>query len=161
MKKVIIILLCCILLSGCGSSSSAEKIDEKLMNHFSSDDQAILNEANPDLVTMEYLVNHSSDYASNLSSDRNDFFVVVHGTVTSIETEEYDDSILDKMDPDMADLLRGKTGAEIFLDDCSTSLSDPDSEYDVKVGNEYYFFVSVKEGTSGYRYTPFACYDFN
>lgn len=161
MKKTIIILICCILLTGCSTSSSAKKIDAKLMNHFPTDEQSILNEANPDLVTMEYLVDHSSDYATTLTSNRNDFFVVVHGTVTNIETEKYDDSILDKMDPTIADLLRGKVKTEIYLDDCSTPLSDPDSEYDVEIGKEYYFFVYVKEDISGYSYTPFSCYNFD
>lgn len=161
MKKKILALLFCVLLTGCSSNDAAQKIDEKLMNHFPSNEQALLEEVNPDLITMEYLINHSSDYATDLSSDRNDFFVVVHGTVANIETEEYDDEILDRMDPEIADLLRGKTKTEIFFNDCSTPLTDSDSDFDVEIGNEYYFFVYVQEDSSGYRYTPFACYDFN
>lgn len=162
-KKLILLLLTAILLLfGCGSStSSAQKISDTLLNHFPSDEQLLLKEANPDLVTMEYLVEHSSDYSTNLSSDRNDFFVVVHGTVTSIETEEYDEDILDKMDPDIASSLRGKTNVDIFLDDCLTALSDPINAYNVEKDKEYYFFVYVKENSSNYSYTPFSCYTFD
>ena len=163
MKKLLLALLCCTLLStSCSSStSSAKKIDDTLLNHFSSDNQALLKEANPDLVTMDYLVDHAVDYSTSLSSDRNDFFVVVHGTVTNIETEKYDDSILDNMDPEMADLLRGKTKVAIYLDNCSTSLDDSDNEYNVELNKEYYFFVYVTDGSDGYRYTPFSCFNFD
>ena len=159
--KIILMVITLILIgAGCGSSS-VQKIDDKLLNHFSTDQQAILKEANPDLVTMEYLVAHASDYATTLTSDRNDFFVVVHGTVTNLKKEEYDDAILDGMDPEMANLLRGKTGVDIYLDNCSTALTDADNEYNVEINKEYYFFVLVKDGASGYRYTPFACFNFD
>lgn len=152
----------CVLLCGC-SSGSPQKIDDKLLNHFSSKDRTILEEVNPDLVSMQYLVKHASDYATDITSDRNDYFVVVKGTVTKLETEEYDDDdILDKMDPEMADLLRGKVKTDIYLDECDIPLSDTDSEYNIEVGNEYYFYVMVSENFNGdYRYTLFNCFDFN
>ena len=49
------------------------------------------------------------------------------------------------MNPEIADLLRGKTKTEIFFNDCSTPLTDSDSDFDVKIGNEYYFFVYVQK----------------
>lgn len=158
MRKIIIPLLC-ILLVGCSSSEKPQKIDATLMNHFPSTERTVLNEINPDVVTMQYLIDHSSDYATKLGSDRNDFFVIVHDIVEKIETEEYDDDILDRMDPEMADLLRGKTETNIFFPNCSIPLSF--SEEDFKVGNEYYFYVTVIDGSTGYRYIPFKYFDFN
>ena len=161
LPKLFFVTIFCVLLCGC-SSGSPEKIDDDLLNHFSSKERSILKEANPDLVTMHYLVDHSSDYATDIDSERNDFFVVVKGTVTKLETEEYDDDILDKMDPEMADLLRGKTSTDIYLDKCDIPLNDSDSEYSIKVGKEYYFYVTVSEKSNGdYRYTLFNCFDFN
>lgn len=161
LPKLFFVTFVCVLLCGC-SSGSPQKIDDKLLNHFSSKERTILEEVNPDLVSMQYLVKHASDYATDITSDQNDYFVVVKGTVSALETEEYDDELLDKMDPDMADLLRGKAKTDIYLDECDTPLCDTYSEYDLEVGNEYYFYVYVSESlNNNYRYTLFKCFDFN
>lgn len=163
MRKGIALILCSLLLVGCSSNSeTALKVDDTLLNRFSRSEQRLIKEVNPDVVTMQYLVDHAEDYATSLESDRNDFFVIVHGTVTKLETIEYnDDDILDQMDSNVADLLRGTTNTDFYLDNCSVAMMDSDSEYNLKTGNEYYFYVYVSDGATGYRYIPFKCFDFN
>ncbi len=161
-KQIILILLCSLLFVGCKSDvESASKVDDTLMNHFTKSEQALIKEINPDVVTMQYLVDHSEDYAVSLDSDRNDFFVIVRGTVTKLENVTYDDEILNKMDPDIASLLRDKTSVDFYLDDCPISMSDTDSNFGLELDNEYYFYTHVTEGATGYRYTPFKCFKFN
>lgn len=162
MRKQFALILCSLLLVGCSTNTeTTAKVDDTLLNHFSKSEQRVIEEVNPDVITMQYLVNHAEDYATSLDTDRNDFFVIVHGTVTKLETVEYDDAILEQMDADTADLLRGKTSVNFYLDNCSTAMIDSDSKYNLKTDKEYYFYVKVSESATGYRYIPFKCFNFN
>lgn len=159
MKKIVVMLLLCVSLCGCGSSAS--KVDDALMNHFSSDYRELLKEANPDVVSMEYLVKHASDYACDITSERNDFFVVLCGCVSNVEAVEYDEDILSGMDEDVAALLRESNSLDVYLDDSAESISVDAELYDIEVGREYYFFVHVRESVSGYSFSAFDVFDFN
>ena len=158
LRRLLIILSISAFLSGCGSS--AAKVDDSLMNHFSSDYRAMLAEVNPDVVSMEYLVEHASDYACDNDSDRNDFFVILRGCVSDLKIIEYDEEILSKMDEDMADTLRNSTRAELYFDGCEECVDIDLNLHDVEVGGTYYFFVSVRERSSGYSFSAFEVFDF-
>lgn len=157
-KRFLVVLSTITFLSGCGSS--AAKVDDSLMNHFSSDYRILLTEANPDVVSMEYLVEHASDYACDYDSDRNDFFVVLHGSVTDMNIVEYDEEILSRMSEDIADTLRNSVRAELYLDDCDVCLDIDLGLHDVEIGSTYYFFVSVREMDSGYSFSAYEVFDF-
>lgn len=161
MKRLSIIIILSLLLTGC-SSTNVRKIDDKLLNHFSSSDQALLQEVNPDVVTMEYLVKHSKDYACELDTDRNDFFVLMHGTITDISIRSYDEEEVRALLPaDMADTLLASTVADVYIDGCADSIRVDIDEFPVETGAEYYFFVHVSESFEGYSYNAFQVFDFN
>lgn len=167
MKKVIInIILFCLLLIGCRSKEKSYKIDENLLNKFPSSIQGVIKEVNPDIVTMKYLINNSDKYKTELGSDRNDFFVIVKGTVTDIKKTNYSNEDLSILkNEDMASLLKNTISYSYSIDKNNTPLEDSitigEQEPNIDTDKEYYFFVTVNKYGNEYSYNIIDYFNLN
>lgn len=166
MKYLIITILSCVLLAGCGTNNKSNKIDEELLNKFPSDTQEVLKDVNPDLIDINYLVDNSEKYKTELASDRNNFFVVVKGTVTDINKTDYSSEDLSIMEnKDAAELLKNTISYDIYLDKVKVPLSENiqtgEVEPDIKQGKEYYFFIYVTKIVDDYNYSIIDYFNLN
>ena len=159
MKKIVITLLLISsnLLVGCNKIADVAKLDDKQMNMFPSSVKVILEDANPDIVSMDYLEEHAKDYAIEFETDRNDYFVILKGTVTDVNIIDYskeDLSILDNEDKET--LLKDIISYEYYIDESksyiNTSINIGEKEPDIDDGKEYYFFIIVNEIGNDYVY---------
>lgn len=169
MKRLIIVLMLIASLTGCGKGNETEtatKIDDKLMNHFSMSDQLFFKDTNPDVVSMSYLIKNARDYVTEIGTGRNDFFVLVKGTVTGIEVTDYSKEDLSFMEnQDVAAFLKDVISYDIYIDNAEEPLSDNiktgDKEPSIEENKEYYFMVSVSELTGDYSFSVLEIYNFN
>ena len=159
MKKIIyLIIVMSLFLVSCNKSEKAVKIDDELLNKFPRDAQAILKNANPDLVTIDYLVENADNYAVEFDTDRNDFFVVLKGTVTEITTTDYSKEDLSILENDDAiEIMKNTLYFDYRIDDSETtigkSISIGEDEPKIKLEKEYYFFIIVTEIVDKYNFS--------
>ncbi len=155
MKKIIV-ALCVILLTACSKTDTVSKINDDLMKSFPVDVQLYLKDLDPDIVSMEYLLNNPEDYVSKLGENK---FVLVKGNVTDITVIDYSKEDLSIMEnQEMADLLKDVVVYDYYIDDTKTPLSDNLGNTDVRIDKEYYFLVSVRDQIGEYTYSVIDIY---
>lgn len=75
MDQEVYIIYCLFLLflTSCSKKESAVKVDEVLLNKFPNSVKSIIQDSNPDVVTINYLTNNAEAYATSIDTQRNDF----------------------------------------------------------------------------------------
>lgn len=169
MKKIFALsLIIAFALTGClqATQPTSFRIDDELMNMFPTDTQYFLKDVNPDVVSMEYLIENYEKYKTEIGSDRNDFFVIVKGTITDIKITNYSKEDLTIMEnKEMAKLLENVISYDFYLDNCDLPLGENilsgDPEPTLEIDKEYYFFVTVSELADEPSFSVIEIFNFN
>lgn len=163
MKKIIILVLSAIILTSCNKKETVEKFDTTTLKQFDWETRVFIEDMDPDIVSMSYLVKNADKYLSDVFAAQYKY-VFVKGTVTDIKITDYskeDLSIMNK--PEMEEVLSQTISYDIYLDNIEEPLSDNISigepEPDIEIGKEYYFMVNVSELVGKYSFNVLEIYD--
>lgn len=163
MKKIIILILFAIILTSCNKKETVEKFDTATLKQFDWETRVFIEDMDPDIVSMDYLVKNADKYLSDVFAAQYKY-VFVKGTVTDIKITDYSKEDLSIMsNQEVAEFLSQRISYDIFLDGVEESLSENiiigEPEPDIEIGKEYYFMVSVSELVGRYSFSILEIYD--
>lgn len=140
-----------VLAVGC---TSVEKPSQRMLDSMSPKNRAVIEELNPDVVSIAYLKNHVRKYEKKYGEEGYFCAAIVKGIVTDVEEYELPEELIEQLKQEEADLYES-TGVEshyseipfyyVYLDNDETPLKLHLDQYPPIIGMRYYFIVSVEE----------------